>query len=233
MSSTISWFDKLPPTGEVKGTDLFAVEDEKQVYAIEFSKIIIGLENVTFAKTITDHSTDILALSADIESLSANVDEELLDVDTLIGSVVQSTTAAYLDLIYPVGSILCTVLNITPSTYLKTTTWERVAQGLFIAGVGSGTDKNGDTIEVGVENAPSNFQLGEYKHRLTVAEIPAHKHVFIPEQGKTTSTHGPYVESAINNPSPIAAVDTSTTGGDQKHNNIPPVFGMYIWKRVS
>lgn len=233
MSSTFSWIDKLPPTGEVKPTDLFAVEDEKKVYSIQFSDIVLGLENVTFGKTILDHSTDILSLSSDIQSLSAEVDDQLLDIDVLIGSVVQSTTAAYLDLIYPVGSILCTALNITPATYLKTTTWERVANGLFIAGVGSNTDKNGDTVDIAAENNVSNFNLGEYNHALTVAELPAHKHGYIPIQGDDANTHGAYVESAAGNSSPILPIETSVTGSNQKHSNIPPVFGMYIWKRVA
>lgn len=64
---------------------------------------------------------------------------------------------------------------------------------------------------------------GEETHILTVSEMPAHTHGVIPYSGNTGTNVNQHINSATNGAS---YTDTSSTGGSQAHNTLPPT--MYI-----
>lgn len=233
MSTVNLDFSKLPPAAGVTDADYTVIESKSGAKKIKVTSIVFGLDNVTFKDTISQQSTDINTLSASVNSLSAQTDESVADINALIGTVVQSTTAAFINKVYPVGSILLTTSTESPEVYLLSTSWEQIAQGLFIAGVGGGTDKNGTDFIVAEGNAASNFNVGEYNHTLSIAEMPAHTHTFTPIQGYNALASGQYVESAAGENGKISEMTSSQTGGSQSHNNIPPLFGIYMWKRIT
>lgn len=123
--------------------------------------------------------------------------------------------------IYPVGSIYLTFDSRNPSE-LFGGEWESI-EGRFLIGVGSNTDDNNETWEFSL-----NQSHGEYKHQLTIQEMPSHTHAF-----------GGYIDwytkgSATNILGPgNSASNTSSRGGDYAHNNMPPYLAVYMWKRVS
>ena len=233
MSSDKVTFNELPEAGEVKPGDFFIIEDLQQTKKINFSNLIFGLDNVKFADTITGQTTDILALSTNVASLSAQLDFSSQELNSLLSTTVQTTTAAYLNQIFPIGSIMYTIVNINPQVSLIGTTWEQISQGLFIAGVGSAVDKNNIGFTVGEGNAASNFSAGEYNHSLTLNELASHTHLFTPINGTDTGSAGQYTEYA---PGPInsflSPIISTSAGGISNHNNIPPVFGVYVWQRI-
>ena len=236
MSTAKVSFAELPEAGEVKNGDFFVIEDVVLTKKIDFKNIIFGLDNVTFAATISSQSTDIVALSASIDSLSAQVNQSGIDLLSLITTTVQTTTANFLNSIYPVGSILYTSTSTNPGILLPNTSWQQVAQGLFIAGVGAGVDKNGLGFTVGAENAASNYAVGEYSHAITAGETPPHTHD-IQLRLNTTGSADSYQNGPQN--SPAMRLDNSTTYttqpnvGGSGNNNIPPFYGMYVWKRIT
>jgi microcystin-dependent protein len=128
-----------------------------------------------------------------------------------------------LDALYPIGSVYHSTLPTDPGTHLGGT-WARVAEGRFIASVGTHTDANGDAGNL----AAGDIAAGTYKHTLTEAEMPAHTHSF---EFWLNSADGGSVRDALE------TIDgnrtTSSTGGDQPHNNIPPGYGMYVWERTA
>ena len=77
----------------------------------------------------------------------------------------------------------------------------------------------------------SGKTYGEYKHKLTIQEMPNHSHKF--NDCKWVDGKG-NIQSASNN----SWFDggflsfTTTTGGDQAHNNLQPSIVTYFWKRV-
>lgn len=75
-----------------------------------------------------------------------------------------------LDNVYPVGSIYMSTSSTNPHN-LFGGTWEAYAQGRVLIGVGQGTDANSvkKTFTGGATG-------GEYEHKLTTAEMPAHNH---------------------------------------------------------
>ena len=233
MSTAKISFAQLPEAGEVKNGDYFVIEDITQAKKLNYKNLIFGLENVTFASTISAQSTDIATLSSTVNTLSGELYSEVNTLQTLIGTVVQTTTANFVNVCFPLNSVLYTATNINPSTFIPNTSWDKVASGLFIAGVGSGVDKNGNGVTVGEGNAASNFNTGEYKHTLTIAELAAHTHTFQPREGTNALQAGTFVESAPGPGAKLSPITSSSTGSNAGHNNIPPVYGLYVWLRTS
>lgn len=118
------------------------------------------------------------------------------------------------DAIYPVGSIYMSVNSTNPQT-LFGGTWQRI-QGRFLFAADS-AHAAGSTG-------------GEETHKLTVNEMPSHSHTikghsFYNYDNKEISFNG-YRDSA-------ASQNTTKTGGDQPHNNMPPYLSVYVWKRTA
>lgn len=125
---------------------------------------------------------------------------------------------------YKVGDIYITTASGDPKERLGYGTWERFAQGKTLVGF---TDSVSNSIPEWVKIAGSEF--GEYEHRLTVDEMPAHKHNGVPIirgnvdadlGGRDATVYGDYTESA-------------SSGGDKPHNNVQPSIVVYFWKRVT
>jgi len=94
--------------------------------------------------------------------------------------------------------------------------------------IGMGTDINYSTFTINLGD-----QIGEYKHTLTIPEMPSHNHTQNTINDDFNNTSGAYPN--LSRPS-YPAYDgsgsktwTSTinfTGGDVAHNNVQPTLGM-------
>ena len=71
---------QLPRIEEVNTGDLFLIQTPSSSNTLDFKNLIIGLENTTFANTISTFNTNIEILSADVGSLSAKVDTNTADI---------------------------------------------------------------------------------------------------------------------------------------------------------
>ena len=128
--------------------------------------------------------------------------------------------ALTVDDIYPVGSIYMSV-NDTDPARLFGGTWERIKER-FLLGAG-------DTHTAGSTG-------GEFKHNLTVQEIPRHTHYQRTGNGSGTKKgrYMPFAESSYLSDwiEQIPTMETSPVGGDNPHNITPPYLAVYIWKRT-
>ena len=79
--SSIS-INQLPRIEEVNTGDLFLIQTPSSSNTLDFKDLIIGLENTTFANTISTFNTNIEILSADVGSLSAKVDPNTTNIAT-------------------------------------------------------------------------------------------------------------------------------------------------------
>lgn len=235
MSTKKINIEQLPEADEVKNGDFFIIDDTVVTKRIDFKNIIFGLDNVTFASTISSQSTDIATLSSNLNSLSGEVYQEVDMLTALINSTVQASTGSFVNLLYPVGSIKYTTANINPATTLPSTSWIQISQGRFVAGVGADTDGNGTTFEV--REGDTLNTAGEYSHELTVAEVPAHTHdtvVNVKNAGSGANNSYQNGPQAVGWRLDLPNTYTSTSvGGDAKHNNVPPLYGLYVWQRTS
>ncbi len=162
-----------------------------------------------------------------------------------------TTDTTLVDYFFPIGSIFISLDNVNPGVRMTETVWELVSEGLFLAGVGDGTDVNDNvaTITAGDTNN------GEYTHTLTVEEAPDHTHKAIDSFGNQYYTMNdanfdPGAPGQLNQfgqnrsdgqwypysgqvwgASPSSGSDDIEVG--QSHNNMPPSYGVYVWKRTS
>lgn len=138
---------------------------------------------------------------------------------------------ALVDYIFPIGSVFFSADNVSPAIRFSETTWERIAQGRFIAGVGIGNDG------VNSKNITEGNNIGEYNHTLTIDEMPSHSHLVRNGQGgdNTNPLSDNNGFAGENSFSDYGSFDNiiQPTGGNQPHNNTPPGFGLYIWRRTS
>ena len=123
------------------------------------------------------------------------------------------------NLIYPVGSIYMSTVNVNPAT-LFGGTWEQL-EDRFLLGAGT-TYTAGDTG-------------GEATHTLTVDEMPNHRHSLLVGDG----TINDYVGGSTaayglkSGGSTLSGSFLSAEGSGQAHNNMPPYIVVYMWKRLT
>ena len=139
-----------------------------------------------------------------------------------------------LDKMYPVGSIYIST-NITSASDVAAKfggTWEAYGSGRTIIGAGTGTDSN---------NLSQTFKEGstggEYKHTLTVNEMPSHTHTskkFILWTDNSKAVNETAVAKGVPNRSGWVSQNQvlNNTGGSQSHNNIQPYITVYMYKRI-
>lgn len=159
------------------------------------------------------------SLSADLNSKQASlvsgVNIKTINGDSILGSgnITVAGGVSLLD-VYPVGAVYISVSNIDPGT-LFGGTWEQI-QDTFLLSAGS-IYTAGDTG-------------GEATHTLTIDEMPAHKHTVQFADAASYADYPPLGTSNYNN---TRSKDTSTVGGGQAHNNMPPYLVVYMWQRIS
>lgn len=134
---------------------------------------------------------------------------------------------ALIDLIHPIGSIYTSTEGTSPSE-LFGGTWERIKDTFLLTA--------GDTYVAGTTG-------GEATHKLTVSEMPSHRHspVYIGGAGSNIIKWDNYAQYSDKNTWGLK-YDSSThsnmlytaySGGDTAHNNMPPYVVVYAWKRVA
>ena len=161
-----------------------------------------------------------------------------------------TTDTTLVDYFFPIGSIFMSFDDVNPGVRMTDTVWELVSEGLFLAGVGTGTDKNGKS-----ESITAGENSGEYEHTLTVEEAPDHTHkatgdenneqyyTFNDRNGHPQSTGAFRQDGPDNNKDGnswpyvgqvFGASPTQPAGSvGGAHNNMPPSYGVYVWKRTS
>ena len=114
-------------------------------------------------------------LSGNYTGSGGGTDTELLNIISNLVSRVEALenqgTGNILEA-YPVGSIYLSTNETSPAD-LFGGTWEAYGQGRTLVGVGTGEDTRGEQLEFLI-----NQTGGEYKHLLTVEEMPSHSHTF-------------------------------------------------------
>ena len=123
---------------------------------------------------------------------------------------------------YPIGMIVAFDTDIDPNE-LYGGTWERI-KGAFIWGI-----EDGET---------AGATGGEKTHELTVGEIPAHVHIennlamiWNTASGNVGADPSRKEMAAAGALTPSVA--TSSVGGGQAHNNMPPYIKVAIWRRTA
>ena len=159
-----------------------------------------------------------LAIAANAEAIRT------LESGIQLGSI--SITQLLL-MAHPIGSIYSSTVATSPAD-LFGGTWERI-KGAFIWGIEDGE-------QAGITG-------GEATHTLTVDEMPTHRHpmfVYSASASETASGSDYVGDRAVSLEYTADSRKTywqqlfqAETGGNQPHNNMPPYYGAYVWRRTA
>lgn len=120
--------------------------------------------------------------------------------------------------ILPIGIILSFDTPVNPNE-LYGGTWERI-KGRFIWGIE-------DSEQAGCTG-------GEKTHTLNIDEMPSHQHyVFGTDVNATAHTESKDVYAYKEYSNTYNSIYSDSEGGSQPHNNMPPYYGAYTWRRVA
>ncbi len=106
--------------------------------------------------------------------------------------------------------------------------WRRYApiSGRFPLAAGSGVDDREETMEFGIGS-----EGGEYRHVLSVAEMPRHRHAY---RDRTDDAPPERVDHGDDRADERRDTrrQTAMSGGNQPHNNMPPYKVVnFCWRR--
>ena len=156
------------------------------------------------------------------------------------------------NLIYPIGSIYMSVNNVSPSSFLGGT-WEQIQDTFLLCSgskYGAGSTGGEETHTLSIQEAP------QHTHTRGTMEIKGFFSATIPDYHSNTAEgsfvgasrsagyNGANYRSGNSSPStPMYGYDfyasrswsgeTSSRGGNQPHNNMPPYLAVYVWKRTA
>ena len=182
---------------------------------------ILNMNKVQAQNSQIQHIQDTYKVSL------SEMDEQYSNITNTSSSV---TIEQILDLVYPIGSIYISEKNTSPET-LFGGTWVQIEDTFLLSA--------GDTYSAGSSG-------GEASHTLTIAEMPAHTHNFAQggsafvigsntnhdhltlNSGFYSMENGGWFYDHRKNLSSIAS-----TGNSQAHNNMPPYYTVYMWKRTN
>ena len=150
--------------------------------------------------------------------------------DTVTVKAIDGTYKTLLNLFYPIGSIYQSTESTNPAN-LFGGTWEPI-EDTFLLAAGS-TYSAGDTG-------------GESSHTLTISEMPSHEGHLYSNAGSTRGgninaflnrdTLGTYGNSGrgwvVHDGNEVHPVGFSR-GESQAHNNMPPYYTVYMWRRIA
>lgn len=209
-------------------TDQFNVEWEnnKAQLDTEIEGIIQEQFNIDWSKKENAINEKINAVSTDLANFKTKTGTKFTTTKQELTTLINTTIDNTINSIYPVGSVYTSLTNTNPGNYLNGT-WEQFAQGRTLVGVGTGNDgTDSQTFEI-------NSTGGEYKHKLTVDEMPSHTHKLQFRGGQNSQPNDPYADDKpMLQGSTAYGKDVDKAGGDGSHNNVQPYVTVYFWKRV-
>ena len=184
-----------------------------------------------------------LTYATDAEATAGTATDRMISPATLkavVDAAVKEATAAIekqakLDA-HPVGSYYFSDDSTSP-TDLFGGTWEALPPGYTLIAQGSGSDTFGSFTYTAGE------KYGERMHQLTVGEMPLHNHSVYYDINfcamSTGNTDQYWKQALVNTLTTENGVTADfkgylgTAGGNNPHNNMPPVRAAYAWRRIS
>lgn len=172
----------------------------------------------------------ITTMKTAIDNLNTDVSSNKTAIDNLKEQILQA--------VYPVGSVYVSLTNsANPADILGFGTWEALPAGYGLVAQGTATAEDGSTLTF-----TAGEKSGEFKHQLTVGELPPHQFEIITglSGGNFSSTHkwSASIASVLNNTvddigSGFVTAGTNIVGSGMYHNNVSPVIAVYLWKRTA
>lgn len=186
---------------------------------------------ITFIHKDASTSTATVNNVAHATKASQDDNGQAIDIAALKTLITSTVNAAVLQCkkdLYPVGSVYVSLTNSSnPADILGFGTWEALPAGYGLVAQGTATAEDGSTLTF-----TAGQKSGEFKHQLTVGEMPSHNHPI----ASYTATGGTFLtlldhENAYDYGWKDNVIKSA--GGNQYHNNVSPCVGAYLWHRTA
>ena len=228
--------DEIPTTPEAVNADPAGSALESLIEAKSYADTAVAAL-VNSAPETLDTLGELAAAFQENADMVATLDAAIInkaeksDLDNLAELVdlnatnINSLQSELFNLIYPIGAIYLSAIEVSPSI-LFGGTWEQIKDVFLLAA--------GDTYTVGSTG-------GEVEHTLTIDEMPSHAHTLktdidSPDFEITWPAYYEYNEGWIQGPNTETEAPptyTSFVGKGTSHNNMPPYLTVYMWKRTA
>lgn len=129
-----------------------------------------------------------------------------------------------LNFLYPVGYIYKSTVPQNMASLVPGTTWITLPAAKILVGAGTYTDSRGENKIFSASEQP----VGEYFHRLTIAEMPSHRHQFWWQTGSTGDEGWDYGRTPGTERN-----GTGYTGSNLPHNNVMSSKVVYMYQRTA
>lgn len=133
---------------------------------------------------------------------------------------------------YAVGDIHISENEENPEDKFGYGEWRLMSRGRTLVGVDVEPEKDDPDYDPEYE-VDQDFQTvgqegGEKEHTLTIEEMPKHDHGIYSIYGQAdgSSSRGRRMNDSLN-------AKSTSTGGDEPHNNLQPYYCVYIWRRIA
>ena len=138
---------------------------------------------------------------------------------------------------YPIGAVYISVDSTNPGNIFGGT-WEQI-KGRFLLGVGqpsANSDNAWGTIGSTNYNSSAGTTGGQSVHTLTISEMPNHDHNILCGYGDigspSMSTDALRYQYWGGNNRGWHNFLVQSKGDNVAHNNMPPYFAVYMWRRI-
>lgn len=127
-------------------------------------------------------------------------------------------------LMHPVGSIYMTTVASNPADVFGFGTWELWGAGRVPVGIDIEQNEFNEVEKTG----------GEKTHKLTIEEMPKHKHSYetLPKTFGEWQAGGDVYAQNTSTAKKVTSISL-VAGGDQHHNNLQPYITCYMFKRTA
>lgn len=171
----------------------------------------------------------ITTMKTAIDNLNTDVSSNKTAIDNLKGQVLQA--------VYPVGSVYVSITDSrNPADILGFGTWEAMPAGYGLVAQGTATAEDGSTLTF-----TAGQKSGEFKHQITVGELPNHSHTVYTDPAycpvNTGNVNADWKQALASPNTPASGVSygcyIGAVGYNYYHNNISPSIAIYLWRRTA
>lgn len=236
----------LKKAEDMNVNDYFLIQPQdfnNQAMILSYKNLILGLDNVSFANTITQHTTDIAQLSTATNNISSVDITGLIERCNDLQKQINNIKMQKINL--PIGFVVC-LGSKDPSgdenshyTEIEVNemfggAWVRFAQGKMLLG----SNYTGDESDSSKNYIHLERDGGEEEHTLTIDEMPSHNHTIVVTNTSDAQNTTRIYRGSTQNESKYTELNNSNeviynTGGNTPHNNMPPYIVVDMWKKIS
>lgn len=175
----------------------------------------------------------ITTMKTAIDNLNSDVATNKTAIDNLKTQILEA--------VYPVGSVYVSITDSrNPADILGFGTWEALPAGYGLVAQGTATAEDGSTLTF-----TAGQKSGEFKHQITIEELPGRTAVFWPNTGSSNIQNyaitGPKNDTVAPNQWGYCNIEDAKDYGFPnaqiaiiaRHNNVSACIAAYCWRRTA